>query len=300
MILSNKIIKYSNLNSINNSTFEIKHIRPPDNLCEYCITLITRREEFEDLFNNSPKNILAIIPEGLETLARKYNPTFLISDNPRLTFSLIINHFFNLNENYKIHLKASINSNLSIHKNVSIGSQTIVDGNVSIDAGAKIGKCVIISGDVEIGKNVKIGSGTVIGHDGFNYSRDNKGTPHEFPHIGKVLIGDGVSIGANCTIARGSLSDTFINNDVKIDDQVHIAHNVNIDKNVLIAAGAVISGSVIIGNNVWIGPNASLIDHINIGNNSKIGVGALVMKNIPENATVAGNPGRVLLLEKQR
>ena len=66
MILSDNIIEYSNLDVINFSSFEIKYMRPPNNLCENCITLLTRPGEFDELFKNPPKKTLAIIPEGLE------------------------------------------------------------------------------------------------------------------------------------------------------------------------------------------------------------------------------------------
>tara|TARA_Y100001958_G_scaffold30445_1_gene19597 strand:+ start:13033 stop:13935 length:903 start_codon:yes stop_codon:yes gene_type:complete len=294
MIHSNKIIRFLNLKVINDENFEIKHICPPDDLKENCITLLTRSEEFESLFSSCPKNILSVIPEGLNDIAKTYNSTFLISNNPRLTFSKIIDQFFKKKVDFYIHDNAYINTDLIIHEKASIASHAMIDGSISIGSKSIIGNSVKIFGKVKIGNNVKIGPGTSIGHDGFNYSRDQNGVPHEFPHIGKVIIGNNVTIGANCTIAKGSLNNTIIEDNVKIDDQVHIAHNVKIESNTLIAAKAEISGSVEIGKNVWISPNASIINHIKIGSGSKIGIGAVVLKNIPQNSTVIGNPGRVL------
>ena len=51
------------------------------------------------------------------------------------------------------------------------------------------------------------------------------------PHIGKVILEEGVEIGANSTIDRGSLSDTIIGKNTFLDNQVHVAHNVKIGKN---------------------------------------------------------------------
>lgn len=50
----------------------------------------------------------------------------------------------------------------------------------------------------------------------------------------------------------------------------------------------------IIGDNVWIAANATVIGGITVGNNSTIGAGAVVIHDVPENSTVAGNPARVI------
>ena len=50
----------------------------------------------------------------------------------------------------------------------------------------------------------------------------------------------------------------------------------------------------IIGDNVQVGANACLIGGIHIGNNVIIGAGSVVVKDIPDNSVVAGNPARVV------
>ena len=49
-----------------------------------------------------------------------------------------------------------------------------------------------------------------------------------------------------------------------------------------------------IGNNVMIGTGAKVLGPIKIGNNVKIGANAVVIKNVPNNSTVVGVPGRIL------
>ncbi len=110
------------------------------------------------------------------------------------------------------------------------------------------------------------------------------------PHTGNVVIEEGVEIGANCTIDRGSLSNTFIGKNTFIDNQVHIAHNVRIGKNCMIAGQVGFAGSTVIGDRVLIGGQAGVSGHLKIGNNVKIGGGSGVINDIPDNQQVMGYP----------
>lgn len=55
-----------------------------------------------------------------------------------------------------------------------------------------------------------------------------------------------------------------------------------------------------IGNNVYIGPNVCLVENIVIGDNAKIGAGAVVVKDVPANATAVGNPARIIIKQKRQ
>ena len=54
--------------------------------------------------------------------------------------------------------------------------------------------------------------------------------------LGKLIIGNNVEIGANCTLDRGALADTEIHDGIILDNQIQIAHNVILGKNSAIAA----------------------------------------------------------------
>ena len=98
----------------------------------------------------------------------------------------------------------------------------------------------------------------MIGHVGFGYARETDGTPVAIPHSGGVDVGDHVDIGANTCIDRGTMSDTVIGHQVKIDNLVHIAHNCVIGEAAYVIATAIVGGSVKIGPRAWIAPNASI------------------------------------------
>ena len=150
-----------------------------------------------------------------------------------------------------------------------------------------VGSCVYRE-HVIIGENCKIKPGAVLGYEGFGFERDEEGVPFRIPHIGKVNIGDNVEIGANTVIARGTVNDTIIEDNVKIDDMVFIAHNCKIGKNTLIIAGSIICGSVIIGKNCWIGAGCCIKEKVVIGDGAIIGIGAIVIKDVPAGVTIAG------------
>lgn len=49
-----------------------------------------------------------------------------------------------------------------------------------------------------------------------------------------------------------------------------------------------------IGDNVYIGPSVCIVENVNIGHNVTIGAGAVVVKDIPSDATAAGDPAKVI------
>ena len=142
--------------------------------------------------------------------------------------------------------------------------------------------------------NCFIGSNVTIGGQGFGFAHEEDGTPVHIPHSGRVLIGNDVYILDGANIARGTVDDTVIEDNVGIDAHVHVAHNCHIGKNTLIAAGAVICGSVHIGRNCFIGVNACIREGLNIGDDVTVGMGSVVTKNIPDGETWVGNPAKKL------
>ena len=140
-----------------------------------------------------------------------------------------------------------------------------------------------------ISNNVHIQDGSKIGVKGFGFI-PNKNKNVRIPHFGKVILKDGVEIGANCTIDRGSLADTIIGSNTFIDNQVHVAHNVQMGKNCMIAGQVGFAGSTTLGENVVIGGQAGISGHLTIGNNVKIGGGSGVINDIPDNNQVMGYP----------
>ena len=181
-----------------------------------------------------------------------------------------------------------IGDNVKIGKYTNLGSNSIIESNVIIGSSCSIGSFVVIRNSI-IEDKVYIQDGSKIGIKGFGFLPSKKKNLRA-PHIGKVILKEGVEIGSNCTIDRGSLNDTIIENNTFLDNQIHIAHNVKIGKNCIIAGQVGIAGSATLGDNVMIGGQAGISGHLKIGNNVKIGGGSGVLSNIPDNSQVMGYP----------
>ena len=80
----------------------------------------------------------------------------------------------------------------------------------------------------------------------------------------------------------------------KINNLCHIAHNNKIGRNVTITGCVNLSGSNIIDDNVWIAPNSSIRGWVHIGEGATVGMGAVVVKNIPAKEIWVGNPAHKL------
>lgn len=150
----------------------------------------------------------------------------------------------------------------------------------------------VIADCVEIGKNVRIGPNCTIGFEGFGFEGDDEGIYYRFPHVGKVILGDNVEIGANTCIDRGALEDTIIGEGTKIDNLVHVAHNVKIGKNCMIIALTCLGGGVVIEDGAYVGIGAGIRNQITIGEKAFIGMGAVVVKDVAPGVTVIGNPAK--------
>jgi UDP-3-O-[3-hydroxymyristoyl] glucosamine N-acyltransferase len=177
-----------------------------------------------------------------------------------------------------------------------IGRGTRIGANSVIGPGVQIGRDCVIGNNVSvsfalIGDRVSLFAGVRIGEAGFGAARSKTG-PVDVPQLGRVILQDGVTVGANSCIDRGAYDDTVIGENTKIDNLVMIAHNCVIGRNCLMAAFTGISGSCTIGDNVIFGGQAGVGDHIRIGAGARVAGGAGVLADIPAGETWSGYPAK--------
>jgi UDP-3-O-[3-hydroxymyristoyl] glucosamine N-acyltransferase LpxD len=211
----------------------------------------------------------------------------LVSNRARLDFARALT-WLQRTIGFSVPELSGIDPTAIIHPTAIIADKVAVGPRTVIGAGA-----VIHDGTI-IGADCTIRSSTVIGDSGFGFEPDERGVPIEFPQLSHVHLGDRVVIGTGNTVARGTLSPTIIQDDVKTDNLVHVAHNCNVGPGTIITACAELSGGVVTGQRVWIGPNASIMQKVTIGDGAIIGIGAVVLRDVAGSSTVAGNPARRL------
>jgi UDP-3-O-[3-hydroxymyristoyl] glucosamine N-acyltransferase len=179
-----------------------------------------------------------------------------------------------------------------VHPTAVVASSAYLGPGVVIGANTRICHGAVIERETQIGANCLIKSHAVIGEEGFGFERDDDGAAVRLPHIGGVIIGNNVEIGALTTVCRGTLRNTEIHDGAKIDDHVHIAHNVIVKRHAFVIACAEVSGGVVIGERAWVAPNASILNQLHIGDDALIGLGGVVVKSVPANDIVVGNPAK--------
>ena len=171
-----------------------------------------------------------------------------------------------------------------------IGANTVVGPGVQIGRDCVIGSNVTL-GFALVGDRVRLLSGARIGEPGFGAAGSRTG-PVEVLQLGRVILQDGVSVGANTCIDRGAYDDTVIGENTKIDNLCMIAHNCVIGRNCLMAAHTGLAGSVTVGDGVMFGGQAGVGDHLAIGEGARVAAGAGVLQNIPAGETWSGYPAK--------
>ena len=247
------------------------------------------KQNKQEIAESSKARVL-LVDESVAPIPGK---TLIRVKNPKVALAEVGNHFFVEKPKRGIHPTAIINPDAKLGNDVTVGPYCVI-GKAVIGDGCIIDSNVHIYDDVVMGRECVIKSGAVLGGAGFGYERDENGNKFRFPQIGQLIMGDYVDVGSNTTIDRGALSDTIIGHHTKISSNCVIAHNNRIGCNVTITGCAMLSGSNIIDDNVWIAPNSSIRGWVHIEEGATVGMGAVVVKNVPAGETWVGNPAKKL------
>lgn len=204
-----------------------------------------------------------------------------------------------------------IDASARIDQAAKLGDGVTIGPGVVLESGVEIGADCWIEAGAYVGRGVRIGAGTrmypgarvldacmlgarcivhsgaVIGADGFGFA-PFAGSWIKIPQTGRVVIGDDVEIGANTTIDRGTMGDTVVEDDVKIDNQVQVAHNCRIGAHTVIAGCVGIAGSAIIGRHCQLGGAAMIHGHITLCDNVVVSGGTLISRSINEPGFYSG------------
>jgi len=184
-----------------------------------------------------------------------------------------------------------VGENVGISANVKIHSGVVLMSGVHIGEGCEIYPNTTLYRNVKIGNNVRIHSQCSIGADGFGYNF-NKGVHHKIWHMGSVIIGDDVEIGANTCIDSGTFSPTIIGPGTKMDNLVQVGHNCKLGVGVILCGQVAIGGSTNIGDFTVFGGQAGAANGLEIGKGVQVAGASGATNNIEDGAAVGGFPAR--------
>lgn len=220
----------------------------------------------------------------------------LIVDDPYRAYALVSREFSAQPAPYAgVHPSAVVAEDVQLGADVSIGAQAVVESGCQLAAGSIVGPgCYLGQGvtlgsrtqlmarvtvhyGVRIGADCRIHSGTVLGGDGFGFAPAAPGW-ERIAQLGSVIIGDRVDIGSNCTVDRGAIEDTRIDDDVIIDNLVQIGHNVHLGRGTAIVSQAGVAGSTDIGAGCTIGGQSGVNGHLQIAEGTHFTGQAMVTK----------------------
>lgn len=113
----------------------------------------------------------------------------------------------------------------------------------------------------------------------------------------KVLHPENIIVGCYCTLNEGVI--------LNARDKIIIGNYVHISPMSILTAGGLniqedyrtrahFAREIVVSDGAWIGSHATILPGVKIGRNSIIGAGAVVTKDVPDNAVVAGVPARII------
>ncbi|MES2214503.1 MAG: UDP-3-O-(3-hydroxymyristoyl)glucosamine N-acyltransferase [Pseudomonadota bacterium] len=291
------IVKPANSQQVFPENVMISDIEPLDFGSSGCLSFLSNAKYSKSLEDSL--STACIVDQSFQGKAPE-GMWLLESENSYYSYSLALKLFYipNLSQygaqhgERKIHPSVTIGQNAVIEDGAEIGENSHIGAGSFIGHGVKIGKNAQIASNVTIsysiiGDDVCILPGARIGQDGFGFAT-YRTKHHKIFHIGRVIIGNDVEIGANTTIDRGSLKDTIIEDGVRIDNLVQIGHNVHIGKGTIIVAQVGIAGSSKIGNFCALGGQVGVAGHITVADKVQISGQAGIIQNVTESGAILG------------
>lgn len=243
------------------------------------------------------KECIVIWPENHpvpEELAKKH--AVILSKEPRYGFAQFFHDnkvtYNTMPKPYRVENGAMICEGAQIGEGTIIFPGAYVDGDVTIGKNCYIASGVRIVGNVQIGDDCIIRENTVIGSDGLTTRRNAEGKIITIPQFGGVVIEDNVQIGANSVVCKGAIDNTIIGSGSRIDNCSFISHNVKMGSDTIVVGEVLMMGSSSTGERAYLSGNVVVRDGVSIGKDSFVGMGAVVVKNVPDGATVKGNPAK--------
>lgn len=259
-----------------------------------------------DVLKNTKATVILVQPEQVKNAPK--GATLLITDSPRGEIVKILGVIYAEKPRFGVSYFSVVERGVFFRKKRSnyigqfatVERGAVLEEGVKIYPGAFIGRNVVLRANTvvhsgahienaTIGSDCVINANAVIGKDGFGYTRQD-GKNVFIPHVGRVVLGNRVSVGANSCIDRGAMTDTIVGDGTKIDNLCQIAHGVVIGKECFLASGVGLAGGSVVGDRVLLGGHCGIANGIHIGDDAEVGANSGVFRNIPAGEKWMGMP----------
>ncbi len=283
---------------------EISDVAPLDSAERHQVSFLDNRR-YLDAFAKSRAGACVAMPEHADRAPD--GMALLITDKPYRGYARIATSLYpeapvveGRHKSADVDPTAVVGPGTSIGPGVTIGAAAEIGGNCQIGPNAVIGDGVVVGDGTRIGPNVslshciigrgcQIHAGVCVGNRGFGFAMDPEGFL-DVPQLGRVLVEDGVEIGANSTIDRGAGPDTIIGAGCKIDNLVQIGHNVQLGRGCVLVSQSGIAGSTKLEDFVVVAAQAGVTGHLTIGRGAQLAAQSGVMRDVPAGQSVCGSP----------
>jgi UDP-3-O-[3-hydroxymyristoyl] glucosamine N-acyltransferase len=172
---------------------------------------------------------------------------------------------------------ATVHSSARLEAGVTIDPAAVIGPRTEIGGGTLIGPLAVIGPGVRIGRNCAVGAGASvtnalvgdrvviqpgarIGDCGITFGREASSRGEEPPQVGRVIIQDGVRVGANAAISRGDLRDTIIGEGTRVENLVQIGGDVIIGRHCVVGRVSTLSDLSLTPVGPMVPDNARIVD----------------------------------------
>ena len=222
-----------------------------------------------------------IVAPALQALALTRGAC-IVAEDPYLYFAKLTQWWKRLRDQgaaMGVHASAVVDALAVVHPSATIGPLCVVERGARIGAGTVLKSRVTVGENCVVGERCLLHPGVVIGADGFGFA-PHDGAWEKIEQLGAVRIGNDVEIGANTCIDRGALSDTVIEDGVKLDNLIQIGHNVRVGRHTAMAGCVGVAGTATIGANCTLGGGAIVLGHLTLADHVNISAATTVSKSI--------------------
>lgn len=238
------------------------------------------------LVSRSPKADFARAIELIRPEARPapyLSPHAVVAPDARIADDVFIGAAAVIGARCRIGTQAIIGAGCVLLEDVEIGEEAVLHPRVVVYPGTVVGpRCRVLAG-------------AVLGAPGFGHARDATGHSVRVPHLGRVVLEEGVEIGANSTVDRATFGETRIRARARLDNLVQVGHNAEIGEDALIAAQSGLSGSSKLGRGALMGGQSGLADHTEVGEFAAVAAKTAVFADVPPRTVVAGVPAMPMM-----